>query len=128
MGIDALTALTEARAAGLEVRAEPGRLIVRGARSLQPLARRLLGRTGEVLVLLAAEDDEMAWRVAAMRSQVPRRGAIPVLVARDRASEPGCCISCGEHLNEELTFRCSLCSRATWVVLHEIREGLSQKT
>jgi hypothetical protein len=124
VGIDALTALTEARAAGLEVRTEPGRLIVRGARALQPLAERLLERTGEVLVLLAAEDADIAWRVTAMRPQVPKRGAVPVLVARRGALKPGCCVSCGEALGEGMKFRCSPCARATWVVLHEMREDL----
>ncbi len=84
MGSDAVTVLTEARAVGLEVRAEPGRLVVRGPRSQETVAQRLLERKSEVSALLAAEDAEVAWRIDAMRPQVPRRGAIPVLVARER--------------------------------------------
>ena len=83
MGSDALTVLTEARAVGLEVRAEPGRLVVRGPRSLETVAQRLLERKREVSALLAAEDADVAWRIDAMRPQVPQRGAIPVLVARE---------------------------------------------
>jgi hypothetical protein len=124
MGSDALTILIEARASGLEVRTEPGRLVVRGPRALETVARRLLERKIEVSALLAAEDADVAWRVEAMRPQVPRRGAIPMLVAREQAPEPGCCVSCGEHLNEGVTFRCSPCARAAWVVLHEIREDV----
>ena len=41
MGGDVLTALAEGRSAALEVRAEPGRLVVRGPRSGAELARRL---------------------------------------------------------------------------------------
>jgi hypothetical protein len=124
VGGSAVTVLAEARAAGLDIRAEPGRLVVRGPRSLEAVAQRLLERKSDVLALLAAEDANVAWRVAAMRPQVPQRGAIPVLVAREGVSVPGSCVSCGEHLREGVTFRCSLCSRAAWVVLHEVREGV----
>jgi hypothetical protein len=124
MGSDALMDLIEARAVGLEVRAESGRLVVRGPRSLETVAQRLLERKRDVLALLAAEDADVAWRVAAMRPQVPKRGAIPVLVAREGVPEPGSCVSCGQHLREGVIFRCSLCSRAAWVVLHEVREGV----
>lgn len=120
----AVTILMEARALGLEVRAEPGRLVVRGPRALEIVAQRLLERKGEVLALLAAEDTNVAWRVAAMRPQVPRRGAIPVLIARDVVAAPGCCISCGDSLQEGVTIRCAPCARAAWVVLHEIREDI----
>jgi hypothetical protein len=120
----AVTVLTEARVAGLEVRAETGQLVVRGPRSLGAVARQLLERKGEVLALLAAEDADVAWRIDAMRAQVPQRGAIPVLVARARVQEPGRCVSCGDHLHEGTQFRCSPCARATWVVLHEIREDV----
>jgi hypothetical protein len=124
MGSDAVIVLAEARAVGLDVRAEPGRLVVRGPRSLEGVAQRLLERTAEVLVLLAAEETEVMRRVDAMRPQVPTRGAIPVLVARERPPKPGCCVSCGESLHGEMRYRCSLCARATWLVLHEIREDL----
>jgi hypothetical protein len=120
-----VTILTEARAAGLEVRAERGRLVVRGPRSLKGVAYRLLARKHEVLALLTAEDIEVAWRVAAMRPQVPQRGAIPVLAARDVVSSPGYCISCGEPLPDGMRVRCAPCARATWVVLHEIREDVT---
>ena len=121
----AVTVLTEARAAGLEVRAEPGCLVVRGPRSLETVAHRLLERKGEVLALLAAEVDDVAWRVASMRPQGPPRGAIPVLVARREILQPGCCVSCGEHLPEGRKLRCSPCARAAWVVVHEIREDVT---
>ena len=120
----AVSALAEARAAGLEVRAEPGRLVVRGPRRAEPLAHRLLERTAEVLELLAAEDAEVAWRAAAMRPQVPVRGPIPLLVAREFAPVPGGCASCGDPLSGGRPFRCGPCARAAWLVLHEVREGV----
>ena len=123
MGGVAVRLLAEARAAGLEVRAEPGRLVVRGPRSGAGLAERLLARKDEVLALLAAEDGEVAWRVAAMRPQVARRGPIPFLVAREAAPGPGCCPSCGDPLGEGRSLRCGPCARAAWLVLHEVREG-----
>jgi hypothetical protein len=125
MGSDALTVLNEARAMGLEIRAEPGRLVVRGPRTLEAVAHRLLERPRDVLAMLATEDAEVAWRVSAMRLQVPKRGPIPVLVARvGGLSAPGCCVSCGDALQQHQRFRCSLCARAAWVVLHEIREDV----
>ena len=124
MGGDALTALAEARAAGMEVRAEPGRLVVRGPRSRAELARRLLDRTAEVLALLAAEDAEVAWRAAAMRPQVPRRGPIPFLRARNAVPRTEGCLSCGGALDEGQTYCCAPCAKAAWAVLHEVREGV----
>ena len=119
----ASAALAEARAAGLEVRAEADRLRVRGPRSREDLARKLLERKQEVLALLAEEDAEVAWRGAAMRPQVPPRGPIPVLVAREVVPAPGCCPSCGDPLGEGRSLRCGACARAAWLVLHEVREG-----
>jgi hypothetical protein len=55
-----VTVLMEARAVGLEVRAEPGRLVVRGPRSLEKVAHRLLERKADVVAVLAAEDAEVA--------------------------------------------------------------------
>ena len=50
-----VTLLAEARGAGLEVRAESERLIVRGPSSAEPLARRLLDSKPTVLAELEAE-------------------------------------------------------------------------
>ena len=117
-------ALAEARAAGLEVRAEADRLRVRGPRSREDLARKLLERKQEVLALLAEEDAEVAWRVAAMRPQVPPREPIPVLTARATTPAPGRCDACGEPLGPGRAYRCEPCARAAWFVLHEVREGV----
>ena len=117
--------LAAAREAGLEVRIENDELVIRGPRTQDALARRVLAEKPVVLALLSAEDAAVAWRVAAMRPQVPLRGAIPVLVARDVASSPGYCISCGELLPDRVTVRCVPCNRATWAALHEMREDVT---
>ena len=77
-----------------------------------------------VLALLAEEEAQLGWRIAAMRPKVPVQGPIPVLVARDVSSTPGHCLSCGELLAPGRTVRCALCVRAAQVVLGWIREGV----
>jgi hypothetical protein len=152
--MDIVTLLREAESAGLQVRADAGRLVVRGPRSLEPLAKKLLARKSDLLPLLTREeiedgtnvvaddvvrspgggdraqparpvDPEVAWRVEAMRPQVPRRGPIPLLVARrEVVPQPDCCLSCGDPLPEGRRYRCGPCQEAAWRVLTEIREGL----
>jgi hypothetical protein len=116
--------LAYARAVGLEVRAEADRLVVRGPRLHEEIARQLLDQKPIVLALLTEEEVELGWRVAAMRPQVPVRGPIPVLVAREIAVLPGHCLSCGEPLALGRTVRCALCVRAAQMVLGWIREGV----
>jgi hypothetical protein len=116
--------LTDARAAGLEVRAEADRLIVRGPRAQANLAQQLLEQKPVVLALLAAEEAELAWRIAAMRPPVPQSGPIPFLVAREAPLAAGQCLSCGEPLAAGRTYRCALCVRAAQVVLGWLREGV----
>jgi hypothetical protein len=116
--------LAEARAVGLEVRAEADRLVVRGPRLHEEIARQLLALKPVVLALLIEEEAELGWRIEAMRPQVPERGPIPVLVARAVSPSPGHCLSCGEPLPPERPMRCALCVRAAQVVLGWIREGV----
>lgn len=123
MGGDAVTALARARDVGLQVWVEPDRLVVRGPRSLEPVARSVLAQSREVSALLEAEEGEFAWRVSAMRPRVPAKGPILLLVARDLAPAPGSCLSCGDPLPGGRAVRCALCIRAARRVLVEIREG-----
>jgi hypothetical protein len=118
------TALAEARAVGLEVRAEADRLVVRGPRLHEAIAHLLLEQKPVVLALLAQEEVALGWRIAAMQSQVLLRGPIPVLMAREVSAIPGHCLSCGEPLAPERPVRCALCVRAAQVVLGWIREGV----
>lgn len=53
--MDGMTLLHEARAAGLEVAVDHGRLVVRGPKRAEDLARRLLAHKREILSALAVE-------------------------------------------------------------------------
>ena len=116
--------LAEARALGLEVRADGGRLVVRGPRSRAALAQRVLARKQDVLERLATEVADVAWRAEAMRAQVPERGPLPFLAARDVVPTPGLCRSCGDPMSEDRVARCAPCAQAAWLALHEVWEGL----
>ena len=126
MGGVGVTLLAEARAVGLEVRADAGSLVVRGPRSREAVAHRVLAGKAEVLDALAAEDGAVAWRAVAMRRQVPPRGPIPFLAARAVDPVPGGCLSCGEPLVGGRTTRCGPCAQAAWLVLHQEREGVAE--
>jgi hypothetical protein len=79
----------------------------------------------ELIALLSAEDEEVAWRVLVMRGQLPDRGPIPFLLAKPevRANDaPGCCLSCGEPLTAERRFRCLFCTAAVQRLLEELEE------
>ena len=70
------------------------------------------------------EDAEaIAWRVDAMRDQVPESGCIPFLVARPGVpSADGRCWSCGDPLATRQRYRCRLCVAAVEKTLVEARE------
>jgi hypothetical protein len=117
-------ALAEARALGLEVRADSDRLVVRGPRLYEPVAQRLLADKRAVLRVLHAEEAEVAWRAAAMRPQCPRSGPIPLLRARPTAAVDGECVSCGIPIETASVPRCRFCAQAAQLVLLEIRESI----
>jgi len=122
--MDGLTILNEARAAGLEIKIDGDRLVVRGPRSAAPLAEQLLGMKQEVIALLGRQHDEVAWRADFMRSQLRPNGPIPFLVARrDLSDVPGLCLSCDDPLAEGRRYRCAPCVSAVERVLNEVREG-----
>ena len=68
---------------------------------------------------------DVAWRVEAMRPQVPATGPVPILLARPEArmAPAGTCVSCGDPLDVGRRVRCAPCVRAVERVLNEIREG-----
>jgi hypothetical protein len=82
--------------------------------------------THDVETAKAEDDPEVAWRVAALRPQVPTRGPIPHLVVRldnPAVSVQGHCRSCGDLLPEGRQFCCAQCVRAVEIVLNAVREG-----
>lgn len=121
-----LEVLLRARAAGLSVVADGGRLVVKGPKSASDLAREVLSHKLEVLPLVQAEEEEaeVRWRVDAMRPQVPRTGPIPLLVAQDGSGSERGCLSCGGTLDGDNQYRCRWCARAARLVLDELREGV----
>ena len=78
----------------------------------------------ELLGLLLADDPEVVWRIDAMRRQVPLRGPIPFLVARDVPPVPGTCLSCGDALALDQPYRCRPCVQAAILALREARQVL----
>jgi hypothetical protein len=126
----ALHVIEDIRALGIELRAdETGEKLLFRPKSLMSLDlyRRLHEHKQEILAVLVPDDSEVAWRVVAMRPQVPVRGPIPFLVARSSrlaVDAPGRCLSCGDALGEGQKMRCSPCVRAIQLVLDEVREGV----
>jgi len=149
--MDAVTLLERARAAGLSLEVDGDRLRVRGPKSAEPVVQLLAAHKAEIMRLLTRRemqdgpdavvgvalpcpglqpvaepagsvDPEVAWRIDAMRPEVPPRGPIPFLVARrDVAPQPDCCLSCGDPLPEARRCRCGPCQRAAEIVLNEVR-------
>lgn len=119
--MDSLTLLREARRVGLEVDEAAGRLVIRGPRRLEPLARALLVHKVGVLAALTAERTAVEWRVSKMRKMATDRGALPLLLARlDWVRGPGRCCSCGDPLGPDDRYRCRPCVEAVIRVLESI--------
>ncbi len=117
MGGDrAVELLTELRRRGLTIVAEEGRLRIAPKAALTPALREvLIAHKSEILPLL--QEKEISWRVEAMAHQVPARGSIPFLVARETPFVRGRCLSCGNALNEGQRYRCQPCMQAAIAVI-----------
>ena len=109
--------LREAQEAGLLIQTDGNRLLVRGPKRLHAVAQEVLRHKSEILVLLATERDEIAWRSARMQGQVLPGKPVPVLVARVGQAGAGRCLSCGEELVPGECVRCQWCVRAAQQVL-----------
>jgi hypothetical protein len=65
--------------------------------------------------------DPVGWRAAVMATQVPRIGAIPMLLARPGIRfPPESCRSCGDPLAAADRYRCRPCVAAVVAVLEEL--------
>jgi TubC N-terminal docking domain len=104
---------------GIRLEVCEGRLRYHPASALSPKLREsLIEHKVGVLALLKTEDNEIAWRVAAMTQQIPNKGVLPFLVARQGVeSKAGCCLSCGDPLKQGDACRCSACGRAANLAL-----------
>ncbi len=114
--------LSEAEAAGLAVLTEGERLVLRGPRSAERIARSLLEHKQEVLAALAADQPAVRWRTETMRARLPAGGALPFLTARPVAGGAGGCPSCGEPIQprpDGAPTRCRPCAHAAHLVTAE---------
>ena len=112
--------IAELRLRGVAVQATGDRLKVDAPKgTITPeLHEALKDHKLEIIALLMTGDTEIAWRAAVMASQIPAEGYVPLLVAREAVEpEPGHCISCGNRLNADERYICSLCGRAKNVAI-----------
>ena len=117
--------LTELERRGVQLAVDGDRLRFRPQGAVTPdLRAALIEHKADVIRLLGPHDD-VAWRVEAMRPQLPRSGSIPVLLARPdaRTAPRGTCVSCGDPLTPDRSIRCAPCVAAVERVLNEVREG-----
>ena len=117
--------LVELARLGVEVAIAGDRLRFRPQGAVTPELRAALVEHKPDLIRLLSGDDEVGWRVDAMRPQVPRTGTIPVLLARPDAKHAprGACVGCGDPLAVGWRIRCVPGVSAIQRVLNEIREG-----
>ena len=111
--MDGLTLLAEARAAGLSVEAQGARMVIRGPKRAEPVARRLIEHKLEVMFAL---------RVAAFQRRLREwlsagRPGVPLLALPGVEPRDGECCSCAEPLEPGRAWRCALCREAVRVVL-----------
>jgi hypothetical protein len=81
--MDSLTLLDEARTAGLEVTADGDRLVVRGSKCLEALAKQLLARKSEMLALLHQESGPRPLSEGNPMRIAPKGGGEPITVSPD---------------------------------------------
>ena len=146
--MDGVTLVADAQEAGLTMWADGDRLVVRGPRSAETIARTLLARKAEVLAVLTGAPDfprsrvpafarctdetAVAWRVAAMRGRHPHAPGrpLPFLTARDVPRGGDGCLSCGEPVQDRmagLAVRCGPCAHAGQLVNDEFVRGGEQR-
>jgi hypothetical protein len=70
-----------------------------------------------VTTVTPAFQDQLAWRLEAMRRQVPQEGVIPDLIAREAPTQPGTCFSCGDPLKGNQQYRCRPCAVAAAIAI-----------
>jgi hypothetical protein len=117
--------LAELSQRGVEIAVDGDRLCYRPKEAVTPDLRAALIEHKDGLIRLLSLDDDVAWRIDAIRPQVPRTGTIPPLLARPEAKTAprGMCVTCGELLIDGRPVRCAPCVSAIERVLNEVREG-----
>jgi hypothetical protein len=123
-----MTLVRQARAAGLALRVEGDMVVVQVLRSAEPLVEVLRQHKCDLLAPLACEEEEVAWRVQALRGRPPAHGPIIVPMVWQRLMRSGTstrtCSLCDDLLPPDHQLRCGPCARAVEAVLNEVREGV----
>jgi hypothetical protein len=125
--MDAPEVLERLAARGVVLAADGERLRFRPQQLVTPdLRAALVEHKAELLRAIEDDEREVAWRIAAMRPQVPPTGPIPTALARPeaRCAPPGTCLHCGDPLRPDRWLACGWCVRAIETLLNEVREGL----
>jgi hypothetical protein len=90
-----------------------GRLHYRPREALSEADRAVLVRHRDA-ILAVLDADPVGWRATVMAAQVPRAGAMPLLLARPGIRiARGTCLSCGDPLTSDDRYRCGPCVAAT---------------
>ncbi len=96
---------------------QDGRLRYHPREALSEAERADLARYRDA-IRAAFDADPVGWRTAVMATQMPRAGAIPLLLARPGTRFPiGTCCSCGDQLGPDDRYRCRPCVDAVVAVL-----------
>jgi len=97
-----------------------GHLRYRPREALSAAERAALARHRDAILALF-DADPIGWRAAVMSAQVPRTGAIPLLIARPAIRfQRGTCCSCGDPLIPDARYRCGPCVAAAAAVLEGV--------
>lgn len=111
--------LAQVRRLGVQLVIEGEMLLVDAPKGVLTAVLReaLAAHKHELLELLRGDDPEVAWRLEAMRKQVPPSGPIPDLIAREAPIRPGTCFSCGDPLTANQHYRCRPCAVAAAIAI-----------
>jgi hypothetical protein len=94
-----------------------GRLRYCPREALSAADRAVLARHRDA-ILAVLDADPVGWRATVMAAQVPRTGAIPLLLARPGIRiARGTCLSCGDSLTSDDRYRCGPCVAAAVALL-----------
>lgn len=117
--------LEELNRRGVAIAVAGDRLRFRPQDAVTPdLRAALLEHKTDLIRLLDALDEQVAWRVGAMRHQIRPGLIVPFLVARRNfVDAPGGCLSCGDPCGAGRRYRCGPCVRAAEIVVNEAWEG-----
>jgi hypothetical protein len=118
--MDGLSLLEEARGAGLRVAAEGDRLVIRGPKTAEPVARRLLAHKAEMLAVLTGPRPSAPGPALATSGDLTA-GPVPAAPGRPDPAEVARTLRLPlPHLDRVLRVRVSWLDVAVWFVPDEV--------